>query len=134
MTTFRNKFHPGQVIRHKLFDYRGVVVSMDHTFQLPEEWYQEVARSRPPKDQPWYHVLVHGARHHLRGGAEPGARPQRAARRASVAGPLLRQVQRRLLQQLPRRELGPVDPRHRRRLEDGAETVHRRRVEAAIIR
>ena len=61
MTEFRNKFHPGQVIRHKLFDYRGVVVGVDQTFQLSEEWYEEVARSRPPKDQPWYRVLVHGA-------------------------------------------------------------------------
>ena len=40
MTEFRNKFHAGQVIRHKRFDYRGVVVGVD---------------------QPWYHVLVHGA-------------------------------------------------------------------------
>ncbi len=48
MTTFCNKFHPGQVIRHKLFDYRGVVVGVDQTFQLSEEWYDEVARSRPP--------------------------------------------------------------------------------------
>ena len=62
MTTFRNKFHPGQVIQHKRFDYRGVVVGVDPTFQLSEEWYEEVARSRPPKDQPWYHVLVHGPR------------------------------------------------------------------------
>ncbi len=61
MTEFRNKFHRGQVVRHKLFDYRGVVVGVDETFQLPEEWYEQVARSRPPKDQPWYHVLVHGA-------------------------------------------------------------------------
>ena len=61
MTEFRNEFHPGQVIRHKLFDYRGVVVGVDQNFQLPDEWYEAVARSRPPKDQPWYHVLVHGA-------------------------------------------------------------------------
>ena len=61
MTGFRNKFHRGQVIHHKLFDYRGVVVGVDQAFQLSEEWYAEVARSRPPKDQPWYHVLVHGA-------------------------------------------------------------------------
>ncbi len=61
MTAFRNNFHTGQVIRHKLFDYRGVVVGVDQTFQLSKEWYEEVARSRPPKDQPWYHVLVHGA-------------------------------------------------------------------------
>ncbi len=59
MTGFRNKFHRGQVIHHKLFDYRGVVVGVDQTFKLPEEWYEGVARSRPPKDQPWYHVLVH---------------------------------------------------------------------------
>ena len=61
MIEFRNKFQPGQVIQHKLFDYHGVVVSTDQTFQLTEQWYEEVARSRPPKDQPWYHVLVHGA-------------------------------------------------------------------------
>jgi heat shock protein HspQ len=39
------------------------VVGVDQTFQLSDEWYEEVARSRPPKDRPWYHVLVHGARH-----------------------------------------------------------------------
>ena len=61
MIEFRNKFHAGQVIHHKLFDYRGVVVGVDETFQLSEEWYETVARSRPPRDQPWYHVLVHGA-------------------------------------------------------------------------
>lgn len=52
-------FSPGQLIQHKHFHYRGVVVDVDATFQLSEEWYDEVARSRPPKDQPWYHVLVH---------------------------------------------------------------------------
>ena len=62
MTGFRNKFHRGQLIQHKLFDYRGVVVGVDQTLQLSEEWYEEVARSRPAKDQPWYEVLVHGAR------------------------------------------------------------------------
>jgi heat shock protein HspQ len=60
---FRNRFHTGQVIRHRLFDYRGVVVGVDHTFQHSEEWYEQMARSRPPKDQPWYHVLVHGGDH-----------------------------------------------------------------------
>ena len=63
MTEFPTKFLCGQVIHHKLFDYHGVVVGVDQTFQLPEEWYEEVARSRPPKDQPWYHVLPHGASH-----------------------------------------------------------------------
>ena len=35
-----------------------ILVDVDATFQLSAEWYQEVARSHPPKDQPWYHVLV----------------------------------------------------------------------------
>ena len=54
-------FSPGQLVRHRLFHYRGVVVDVDPTFQLSEEWYEQVARSRPPRDQPWYHVLVHDA-------------------------------------------------------------------------
>ena len=57
------QFAVGELVHHKLFDYRGVVVDVDATFQLTDEWYQMVARSRPPKDKPWYHVLVHGAVH-----------------------------------------------------------------------
>jgi heat shock protein HspQ len=56
-------FSPGQLIHHKLFDYRGVIVDVDATCQASDEWYEQVARSRPPRDQPWYHVLVHGATH-----------------------------------------------------------------------
>lgn len=54
----RAKFSIGDVISHRLFDYRGVVVDVDADFQLSEEWYEQVARSRPPKDEPWYHVLA----------------------------------------------------------------------------
>mgnify|MGYP001816841346 FL=1 len=57
------QFSPGQVIHHRLFDYRGVVVDVDATCQASDEWYEQVARSRPPRDRPWYHVLVHGATH-----------------------------------------------------------------------
>ena len=57
------KFGVGDLIHHQLFDYRGVVVDVDATFQSTEEWYETVARSRPPKDRPWYHVLVHNAIH-----------------------------------------------------------------------
>ncbi len=53
-------FDIGQLVTHQRFDYRGVIVDVDATFQLSDEWYEEVARSRPPKDRPWYHVLVHG--------------------------------------------------------------------------
>lgn len=55
------QFGPGQLIHHRLFGYRGVVVDVDPIFSLSEEWYEQVARSRPPKDQPWYHVLVDGS-------------------------------------------------------------------------
>lgn len=55
------KFEPGQLIHHKRFDYRGVIVSVDEMFHGTEDWYERVAKSRPPKDRPWYHVLVHGS-------------------------------------------------------------------------
>ena len=57
------KFSPGQLVHHLKYDYRGVVVDVDPEFNGSEEWYQQVAVSRPPKDRPWYHVLVHGAEH-----------------------------------------------------------------------
>ncbi len=63
MNTQIAKFAVGQLIHHKLFDYRGVIVDVDPDFRGTEEWYDEVARSRPPKDKPWYHVLVDGASH-----------------------------------------------------------------------
>ncbi|MDP6389033.1 MAG: heat shock protein HspQ [Alphaproteobacteria bacterium] len=62
-TTHTAKFQVGQVIRHLRFDYRGVVADVDPTYQGSEEWYDVMARSRPPRDKPWYHVLVHGAEH-----------------------------------------------------------------------
>ncbi len=57
------RFHVGQIVRHRRFDYRGVVFDVDPVFSGTDEWYEEMARSRPPKDKPWYHVLVHGAAH-----------------------------------------------------------------------
>ena len=55
------KFSIGQCVHHRLFDYRGVVVDVDPEFQGTDDWYETVARSQPPKDKPWYHVLVHNA-------------------------------------------------------------------------
>jgi len=57
------RFDVGQVIHHRLFDYRGVVFDVDPCFQGTDEWYEKVAASRPPRDQPWYHVLVDGGYH-----------------------------------------------------------------------
>lgn len=59
----KSKFFVGQIVHHSRFDYRGVVVDVDATFQGSDAWYEQVARSRPPKDQPWYRVLVDGGEH-----------------------------------------------------------------------
>ncbi len=63
MSEHEAKFQVGQIVHHRLFDYIGVVFDVDPTFQGTEEWYQQVARSRPPRDEPWYHVLVNEAVH-----------------------------------------------------------------------
>ena len=56
-------FSVGQPVWHRLFHYRGVVFDVDPVFLGSEEWYEQMAKSRPPKDEPWYHVLVHNAVH-----------------------------------------------------------------------
>ncbi len=59
----RTKFYVGQLVHHRLFDYRGVIVDADRDFQGTDAWYEAVARTRPPKNRPWYHVLVDGNSH-----------------------------------------------------------------------
>ena len=60
MKKFKPKYCVGQMIRHRLFGYFGLVMGVDAEFSLSEEWYQKMARSNPPKDEPWYHVRIHG--------------------------------------------------------------------------
>jgi heat shock protein HspQ len=55
------KFTVGQLIHHRLFEYRGVVIDVDPKFQGSADWYQKVAKSKPHKDRPWYHILVDGS-------------------------------------------------------------------------
>jgi len=50
----------GQLVRHKRYDYRGVVVDFDLTCQAQEAWYRSNL-TQPDKNQPWYHVLVDGS-------------------------------------------------------------------------
>jgi heat shock protein HspQ len=57
------KYCIGQLIQHKLFDYRGIILGVDLEFKSTDEWYELVAKSRPPKNEPWYHVLVHQKGH-----------------------------------------------------------------------
>ena len=52
------KFHIGQVVEHKRYGYRGVIVDFDMACQAEDSWY-EANQTQPGKDQPWYHVLVH---------------------------------------------------------------------------
>jgi len=54
----RAKYCVGQVVHHRLFDYRGVVVDVDPEFLGEGPWLDEMVRTRPRKDQPWYRVLV----------------------------------------------------------------------------
>jgi heat shock protein HspQ len=63
MTVHHAKFSVGQLIVHKLFNYRGIIFDVDPVFQGSDEWYTQVALSCPPKDEPWYKVLVHNAFH-----------------------------------------------------------------------
>jgi heat shock protein HspQ len=63
MTESEARFHIGQLVHHRMFDYRGVIVDVDPVFQGSDEWYEQVARSRPPKNKPWYRVLVHDGEH-----------------------------------------------------------------------
>ena len=57
------QFSIGDIIHHRLFDYRGVIVDVDSKCEASDQWYNQVARSRPPKDKPWYQVLVDGSDH-----------------------------------------------------------------------
>ena len=54
------RFAPGELVRHRRYHYRGVVVSVDGQCQASEGWYQ-ANQTQPDRDQPWYHVLVHGS-------------------------------------------------------------------------
>ena len=56
------KFRIGQVVRHRLFPFRGVIFDVDPEFANSEEWYQAIpAEVRPRKDQPFYHLLAENA-------------------------------------------------------------------------
>ena len=56
------KFQIGQVVRHRLFPFRGVIFDIDPEFNNTEEWYESIpAEQRPRKDQPFYHLLAENA-------------------------------------------------------------------------
>jgi len=52
-------FNIGDVVKHRLYQFRGVIVDIDPEFANSEEWYQSIPKdSRPKKDQPFYHLLA----------------------------------------------------------------------------
>jgi heat shock protein HspQ len=56
------KFQIGQVVRHRIYPFRGVVFDIDPEFNNTEEWYQSIPPEvRPHKDQPFYHLLAENA-------------------------------------------------------------------------
>ncbi len=53
------KFQIGQVVRHRLFPFRGVIFDVDPTFNNTEEWWLSIPEEmRPSKEQPYYHLLA----------------------------------------------------------------------------
>jgi heat shock protein HspQ len=56
------KFHIGQVVKHRRFEFRGVIFDVDPVFSNTEEWWQAIpAENRPSKDQPVYHLYAENA-------------------------------------------------------------------------
>ena len=56
------RFAIGDVVRHRLFDFRGVIFDVDPVFANSDEWYEAIPQElRPPKEQPFYHLLAENA-------------------------------------------------------------------------
>ena len=60
--TRQAKFALGQIVRHRLYPFRGVIYDVDPVFANSDEWYQSIPIDRrPSKDQPFYHLLAQNA-------------------------------------------------------------------------
>ena len=56
------KYKIGQIVRHRVYPFRGVVFDVDPTFSNTEEWWQSIPEEvRPHKDQPFYHLFAENA-------------------------------------------------------------------------
>jgi heat shock protein HspQ len=56
------RFAIGDVVCHRLFEFRGVIFDVDPVFANSEEWYEAIPEDvRPRKDQPFYHILAENA-------------------------------------------------------------------------
>jgi heat shock protein HspQ len=56
------KYALGQVVRHRIYPFRGVIFDVDPTFSNTEEWYNSIPEEvRPRRDQPFYHLFAENA-------------------------------------------------------------------------
>jgi heat shock protein HspQ len=61
-TVRQAKYSVGQVVRHRVYPFRGVVFDIDPVFDNTEEWWQSIPEDiRPHKQQPFYHLLAENA-------------------------------------------------------------------------
>ena len=59
MSVTSTQFSIGQVVKHRIYDFRGVIVDVDPVFNNTEEWWLAIPEDvRPRKDQPFYHLLA----------------------------------------------------------------------------
>jgi len=59
----RAKYKIGDVVKHRVFPFRGVIFDVDPVFNNTEEWWLSIpAEVRPSKDQPFYHLLAENER------------------------------------------------------------------------
>jgi len=60
MASTRNaKFQLGQVVKHRVYPFRGVIFDVDPTFSNTDEWWEAIPEDiRPVKEQPFYHLLA----------------------------------------------------------------------------
>ena len=55
----KTRFAIGDVVKHRVFDFRGVIFDIDPVFANSEEWYAAIPEDiRPDRDQPFYHLLA----------------------------------------------------------------------------
>lgn len=65
MTDQTAKFQIGQVVKHRLFPFRGVIFDVDPEFSNTDEWWESIPENmRPRKDQPFYHLLAENDESH----------------------------------------------------------------------
>ena len=72
MNSRNARFSIGQVVKHRIFPFRGVIFDVDPEFANTDEWYEAIpADVRPRKDQPFYHLLAENSEAYYVAGGVP---------------------------------------------------------------